>query len=208
MISESALPNAIHEAVAALALAGQAIRIVTTNYDRLLSACLPEETPLFEAPNLPVDVDFTGVVHLHGSVGQTADRLVMTTTDFARSYIKQPSRVLVFLQQLFASRTVLFVGYSIKDTLMQYVLRAVTPGADLYTLTDKPEDPLWGTLGVTAVGCTSRGHLPVVLTEWPDSPAPRSKSTAVGYSHPVKRGHRRRSVPPRRVVSQLDRLGP
>ena len=166
MISESALPNAIHEAVAALALAGQAIRIVTTNYDRLLSACLPEETPLFEAPNLPVEVDFTGVVHLHGSVGQTADRLVITTTDFARSYIKQPSRVLVFLQQLFASRTVLFVGYSIKDTLMQYVLRAVTPGAELYTLTDKPEDPLWGTLGVTAVGCTSRGHLPVVLTEW------------------------------------------
>ena len=60
MISESALPNTTHEAVAALPLAGQVIQIVTTNYDRHLSACLPEETPLFEAPNLPAEVDFTG----------------------------------------------------------------------------------------------------------------------------------------------------
>ena len=166
IISESTEPNATHEAVAAIAVAGQVIRLVTTNYDRHLSACLPKEASIYEAPNLPTEVDFAGVVHLHGSVGQTADRLVITTTDFARSYIKQPSRTLVFLQQLFASQAVLFIGYSIRDTLMQYVLRAKNPGAELYTLTDKPEDPLWETLGVTAVGYTSREHLPAVLTEW------------------------------------------
>ena len=166
IISESTEPNGTHKAVAALAVAGQVIRIVTTNYDRHLSACLPEKTPIYDAPNLPSEVDFAGVAHLHGSVGQTADRLVITTTDFARSYIKQPSRTLAFLQQLFASQAVLFVGYSIRDTLMQYVLRARNPGAELYTLTDKPEDSLWETLGVTAVGYTSREHLPAVLTDW------------------------------------------
>ena len=129
-------------------------------------ACLPEETPLYEAPNLPSEVDFAGVVHLHGSVGQAADRLVITATDFARSYIQQPSRTLVFLQQLFASQAVLFIGYSLRDTLMQYVLRAESPGAELYTLTDKPEDPLWERLGVAAVGYPGREHLPAVLTEW------------------------------------------
>ena len=166
IISESIGPNASHEAVAALAMASPAIRIVTTNYDRHLSACLPESTPLDEAPHLPPEVDFAGVVHLHGSVGQAADRLVMTATDFARSYVQQPSRTLVFLQQLFDSQAVLFIGYSLRDTLMQYVLRARNPGAELYTLTDKPEDPRWETLGVTPVGYTGREHLPAVLTEW------------------------------------------
>lgn len=166
IISKSVGPNATHEAVAALALAGPAIRVVTTNYDQHLSACLPEETPLFEAPSLPTEVGFAGVVHLHGSVGQSADRLVITETDFARSYVQQPSRTLVFLQELFADRTVLFIGYSLRDTLMQYVLRARNPGAQLYTLTDKPEDPLWETLGVTAVGYSSREHLPALLAEW------------------------------------------
>ena len=41
IISESTGPNATHEAVAALAMASQAIRIVTTNYDRHLSGVPP-----------------------------------------------------------------------------------------------------------------------------------------------------------------------
>lgn len=166
IIMESTEPNATHEAVAALATAGPAIRVVTTNYDQHLSTCIPVGTPIFEAPNLPTEADFAGVVHLHGSVGQTADRLVITSTDFAKSYIQQPFRTLVFLQELFASQAVLFIGYSLRDPLMQYVLLARDAGAELYTLTDRPEDPRWETLGVTAVGCTRREHLPSVLTEW------------------------------------------
>ena len=42
--------------------------------------------------------------------------------DFAASYMQQNSPTLLFLQRLVASQTVLFIGYSLKDTLMDYIL--------------------------------------------------------------------------------------
>ena len=142
------------------------VRVVTTNYDRHLSACLPEETDVYESPGLPGSVDFTGVVHIHGSIGQCPDRLVITMTDFAEVYMQPHSPTLGFLQQLFVSQVVLFIGYSLQDTLIQYILRAVGSGAELYTLTDEPESPRWVPLGVEAVDCGSLENIPAMLTEW------------------------------------------
>ena len=166
IISRSPGPNPTHAAVTALARSGGSVRIVTTNYDRHLSACLPEEIIAYDSPVLPGGDDFSGVVHIHGSIRESPERLVITTSDFAKLYMDPPSPTLGFLQQLFSAQAVLFIGYSLRDTLMQYVLRAVKSGAELYTLTDKPELPQWGTLGVEAVDCGSRENIPAVLTEW------------------------------------------
>ena len=78
IVSESRAPNEVHRAVAEVARAGPAVRIVTTNYDRHLAACLPENVRVYGAPDLPGDEDFEGVVHLHGWVDQEPSRLVVT----------------------------------------------------------------------------------------------------------------------------------
>ena len=171
IVSESAGANDTHRAVCDLAQAMGAIRIVTTNYDRHLSACLPEGTRVYEAPDFPGDGDFAGVVHLHGSVDQEPDRLVVTEDDFARSYMQWNSPTLSFLHRLFANQTVLFVGYSLEDTLMQYILRATETSTGIYALTRNPDSPQWQELGVEPVGYRSHDDLPGLLGEWAERSA-------------------------------------
>lgn len=166
IVSESEEHNATHQSVCDLAAAMGAIRIVTTNYDRHLSKCVPEGTRAYEAPDFPGDSDFEGVVHLHGSVDQDPERLVVTEVDFARSYMQSSSPTLTFLHRLFASQTVLFVGYSIDDTLMQYILRATETSTGIYALTHDPDSPRWADLGVVPVGYRSHDDVPGLLGEW------------------------------------------
>ena len=168
IVSESVSPNAAHWAVAALAMAGPSPRVVTTNYDRHLSACLPEAAVSFEPPVLPSGADFSGVVYLHGSIAQDAAQLVLTRGDFARSYMAEGSPTLRFLHQLFVSQVVLFLGYSLNDTLMRYIVEAVNDNANLYTLTDKPDSADWQKLGIKPVGYRSHDDLPGVLNGWAD----------------------------------------
>ena len=166
IVSDSTEPNAVHQAVAALALAGRSVRVVTTNYDQHLSVCLPDETPLFEPPHLPGGDDFAGVVHLHGSVTQESDRLVVTRSDFVDAYLTRGSPTLQFVHDLFASQTILFLGYSIRDTLMRYVLEAARDQSDLYILVHEPDRSLLQSLGVHVVEYRSHADLPDILDEW------------------------------------------
>ena len=78
-------PNPLHRAIAALALSSAKPRVVTTNYDRHLSECLPG-TWEFHPPALPA-ADFAGIVYLHGSVAQQPADLVVTKADFGRAYL-------------------------------------------------------------------------------------------------------------------------
>lgn len=167
IILGSERPNAAHEAVAALSEVGRSMRVVTTNYDRHLSLCLPYETQTYDAPSLPEPLDFDGVVHLHGSVAQDPDQLVVTNLDLGRAYMTSNSSTLRFLQQLLASHTVLFIGYSLRDPLMPYILRGNAPKdrGSLFVLTDDPDRPYWNALGVRPVKC-SQDDQPVALQEW------------------------------------------
>ena len=166
LISGSAAPSDAHRAVAELCSAGQAVRIVTTNYDLHLSASLPGDVPAYEAPDLPGDEDFTGVVHLHGSIAQEPNRLVATKSDFAEAYMQPLSSTLAFLHRLFTSKTVLFVGYSADDPLMQYVLRAARGRTELFTLQERPVASKWEELDIEPVAYESHDLLPTVLGEW------------------------------------------
>ena len=166
IVRESRAPNEVRRAVAEIARAGPAVRIVTTNYDRHLAACLPENVRVYEAPDLPGDEEFEGVVHLHGWVDQEPSRLIVTRSDFAEAYMQPLSATLAFLHRMFASKTVLFVGYSAADALMQYVLRAARGRTDLLTLHSRPDDPKRDALGIAPVGYGHHDNLPLLLSEW------------------------------------------
>ena len=130
------------------------VRLVTTNFD-LLFEVASEENPtnyldVFTAPALPDGSDFKGIVHIHGSIKQAHD-MVLSDSDFGRAYlIKGWARR--FLVDLFEKYTVLFIGYSHKDVVMNYLSRALPPGAmPRFVLTDNDKTGKWKTLGITPV---------------------------------------------------------
>ena len=78
---------------------------------------------VFRAPALPLGNEFRGIVHVHGSV-VCPERMVLTDADFGRAYIVE-GWAQRFLVELFGCFTVLFVGYSHNDTIMNYLARAL-----------------------------------------------------------------------------------
>jgi len=147
-------PNRLHEALVDLAATGPPVRLVTTNYDLHLSRALGErglQVEEYVAPALPMGDDFTGIVYLHGNLTQEPRRLVVTDADFGRAYLRD-AWAARFLERMFATHTVVFVGYSHGDVVMRYLARALRPGASRYALTDRPDDPDWRALGINPVG--------------------------------------------------------
>lgn len=162
-------PNATHKAIAQLARSvSDPPRIVTTNYDTLLSQCLQENTRTYEYPDLPGRGDFTGVVYLHGYLNTTDSTLVATDSELADAYMGTRAVGTLFLERLFDKNAVLFLGYSLVDVLVRYLLKAQTTTSELYTLTTQPNDPKWRELRVHPVGVDSYSQLPRVLSEWAD----------------------------------------
>ena len=109
--------------------AGQ-VRVVTTNFDLLFEQAAKDDfgsqPEVFQAPALPSGTRFKGIVHVHGSVSHS-DEMVITDADFGRAYLTE-GWARRFLVDLFRSFTVLFVGYSHDDTIMNYLARALPVG--------------------------------------------------------------------------------
>jgi hypothetical protein len=147
-------------------------RVVTTNYDRhltLAGATLGLELPVYEAPALPVGDDFEGIVHLHGSLNQERRRLVVTDQDFGRAYLRD-AWAARFLERMFAAFTVMFIGYSHGDVVMQYLARSLGSSGRRYVFTTDAADPVWRRLGLTPVAYPAVGGshaaLPACLARW------------------------------------------
>ena len=135
-------------------------RIVTTNFDLLFEQAAIQNgssAPIsFQAPALPIGGRFHGIVHLHGSVTEP-EEMILTTEDFGRAYLTESEGwARRFLVDVFGSFTVLFVGYSHSDTIMNY-LSGSLPRDDTtkrYALVGEFEDRTrWQDLGITP------GHL-------------------------------------------------
>ena len=160
-------PNALHEAIVDLALATHAPRIVTTNYDTHLTRVI-EARGLgwgeYMAPALPMGDDFQGVVHLHGSLRQESRHLIVTDADFGRAYLRD-AWAARFLERMFASFTVLFVGYSHGDIVMRYLARSLGRQSNRYVLTPNPDAPDWRQLNLRPVAYELRASSHVALTE-------------------------------------------
>ena len=163
--SEESQPNELHRAIVDLAGTSSALRIVTTNYDRHMSGFLPTGVDEFEAPALPPGNDFRGLVSLHGSIRQDPRRLVVTKADFGRAYMSD-GWAAGFLNKLLGDLAVLFVGYGLNDTLMQYLVGALSQSAEMYALTGAPNDPRWAQHGVVPVDCGTHEQLPGLIRQW------------------------------------------
>ena len=106
---------------------------VTTNYDELLAphhshivgASEQTKSPLrISEPSqfYPSLLDEPGtVIHLHGVVSKQ-DTMVVTTKDYLTHYDKE--NVHEFLRYLFGRKTVVFLGYSLREAeLLEHILR-------------------------------------------------------------------------------------
>lgn len=148
-----------------------ALRLVTTNFDRIFHVAAKRTGQMFQdyaAPMLPIPKNsrWNGLVYLHGLLPEKLDdtalnRLVVTSGDFGLAYLTERWAAR-FVSELFRNYMVCFVGYSINDPVLRYMMDAlaadrmqgeVTPQA--WALGDcEPGQEHWKTIEWEAKGVT------------------------------------------------------
>ena len=118
----------VHEALIALSRHKHGVRLVTTNFDNRFVEAGLEERFVDAAPKLPIPKphDWSTLVHLHGRIAPDDDGsgLVLTAADFGRAYLTEQWAAR-FVTELFREFTVVFVGYSVADPVMGYMVDAL-----------------------------------------------------------------------------------
>ena len=148
-------PTALHCDLLRLFSGPASIRVVTTNFDLLFERAAEKlfgsRLDAFAAPALPAGSRFAGIAHVHGSIDREDD-MVLTDSDFGRAYLTE-GWARRFLVGLFRSHTVLFVGYSHRDTVMNYLARALPTDTDAkrFALTNEAAFDQWQILGIQPV---------------------------------------------------------
>lgn len=110
------------------------VRLVTTNFDRIFVQVANRTKQLvntYPAPMLPIPKNrrWNGVVYLHGILPERLDdsalnRLVLTSGDFGLAYLIERWAAR-FVSELFRNYVVCFVGYSINDPVLRYMMDAL-----------------------------------------------------------------------------------
>ena len=139
-------------------------RVITTNFDRVFEEViqgLAEKIETFSAPFLPIPKNrWDGLVYLHGLLKKDPsqsdlDRLVVSSGDFGLAYLTErwASR---FVSELFRNYIVCFVGYSINDPVLRYMMDALA--ADRLLGETPPE--------MFAFGATAKSDRVKNMNEW------------------------------------------
>jgi len=140
------------------------MRLITTNFDRLFEEVIPAATfpvHVFQAPLLPVPKNrWNGLVYLHGLLSEAPtaselDHLVISSGDFGLAYLTERWAA-GFVSEMFRNYTVCFVGYSIADPVLRYMMDALA--ADRLLGESSPE--------MFAFGSYSRGEEEDRANEW------------------------------------------
>ncbi|MHC2433969.1 SIR2 family protein [Bradyrhizobium sp. USDA 4451] len=124
-----------HEALLELARSREGtVRLVTTNFDRIFERVgkrLRTSYQTYAAPMLPIPKNsrWNGLVYLHGLLPDKVDesalhRLVLTSGDFGLAYLTERWAAR-FVSELFRNYLVCFVGYSINDPVLRYMMDAL-----------------------------------------------------------------------------------
>jgi hypothetical protein len=167
-------PRSIHRLIVELFRSEEAVRIVTTNFDRHFTTTARERYPrleVFTAPALPLGRECYGLIYLHGSVDELRSRLVLTDADFGRAYLTD-GWATRFLTEMFLKFTVLFIGYSHQDPVMKYLARSFVGSTARFALTRDGDDGHWTGLGITPVHFPERpaperfGAIDAALESW------------------------------------------
>ena len=139
-------------------------RLITTNFDRLFEHVIQNGGPpteRFEAPLLPVPKNrWDGLVYLHGLLpedpaGKNLDDIVVSSGDFGLAYLTERWAAR-FVSELIQNFVVCFVGYSIEDPVLRYMMDALA--ADRLLGESPPE--------MFAFGSYSRGKDAARANEW------------------------------------------
>ena len=161
------IPNATgtHQALLTLGRSREGcIRLITTNFDRLFEEVIVAKSlPVrrYRAPQLPIPKNrWDGLVYLHGLLpaAPTAgdlDCLVASSSDFGLAYLTERWAAR-FVSELFRNYVVCFVGYSINDPVMRYMMDA--HAADRRSGDASPE--------VFAFGSYSKARQEARANEW------------------------------------------
>jgi hypothetical protein len=141
------------------------VRLVTTNFDRIflhVMARIKPVIPCYLAPLLPIPKNsrWNGVVYLHGVLPKTSDesalnRLVISSGDFGLAYLTERWAAR-FVSELFRNYIVCFIGYSINDPVLRYMMDALAADKMLGELTPQ----------AYAFGSYSTGEEDQALVEW------------------------------------------
>lgn len=158
--------TATHEALLELARTREgAVRLVTTNFDRVFERVGRRVDKAFQsyaAPMLPIPKNsrWNGLVYLHGLLPNKHDdsalhRLVLTSGDFGLAYLTERWAAR-FVSELFRNYLVCFVGYSINDPVLRYMMDALAA--------DRMQGEV--TLQAYALGDFQSGHEANKRIEW------------------------------------------
>lgn len=124
-----------HSALLSLARSREgALRLVTTNFDRIFHVAAKRTGQTFQdhaAPMLPIPKNsrWNGLVYLHGLLPEKIDdtalnRLAVTSGDFGLAYLTERWAAR-FVTELFRNCVVCFVGYSINNPVLRYMMDAL-----------------------------------------------------------------------------------
>ncbi len=126
--------TATHEALLTLGKnREERTRLITTNFDRLFEEVIVKTTRQvdhFRAPLLPIPKKrWDGLVYLHGLLTENPsesdlERLVVSSGDFGLAYLVERWAAR-FVSELLRNFTVCFVGYSIDDPMLRYMMDAL-----------------------------------------------------------------------------------
>ncbi len=130
-----------------------ALRLVTTNFDRLFHVAAKrtgQTLQTYAAPMLPIPKNsrWDGLVCLHGLLPEKMDddtalnRLIVTSGDFGLAYLTERWAAR-FVSELFRNYVICFVGYSINDPVLRYMMDALA--ADRRLGEDAPQ--AWALVG-------------------------------------------------------------
>ena len=142
--SQNKLPAELHKNLLRLFSDVESVRIVTTNYDRLFEQAAQgifDSVPSYHVPALPSGHDFNGIVHVHGSV-DLSNKMILAGSDLGKGYIDE-KHVSDFLLKLFPNFTTLFVGYSHKDTMMNFLIASLSEVEKSFSLMPECEKDKW-----------------------------------------------------------------
>ena len=124
----------VHKALLSLSRVNRGGRLITTNFDNRFVLAGMDKRRIDSAPKLPVPKphDWSSLVHLHGRIlpGDNGSNLVLTAADFGRAYLTERWAAR-FVTELFREFTVVFVGYSVSDPVMSYLVDALAAERDL-----------------------------------------------------------------------------
>ena len=160
-LEEKNSPNSLHKNLLRLFPKNKP-KIITTNFDHFFEKAAEENnfTPsVYQAPVLPTNTNFSGIVHLHGKLPDKNDpkyyekckHLILTDEDFGRAYLTE-GWARRFFVDVFHHFTVLFIGYSYNDIIVSYLTRSLPADRtkNHFILTEDKQNN-WGSFGLIPI---------------------------------------------------------